>query len=665
MIYTLSYRILALALAGGMAMAGHGAAAQTTVPTPSPAPTPKPTASPTPAPLPNAPPTSPPVPKQKEMNPPPPPPAPKSSRPPLSNQELLDLIARLTPAAKLPPIPVVPVETKSNKSAVKKANKELRRVRQIYSEQCMARGNGNYAMGANGVQACEGVLSMPPEKSTGGLFAITYTANDNLDTKAVYHQKHAMHLYFDQKYDAALTALAASDAIGRDRKDIMFDGSTGLGNQMLRALIFHAQGKSEEALAIIAAARKLRPHALSLQMALNRIENSISPDVDRILARMDANKAQDPDATRGALSLSILLGKIDAAAKIADDVSVTNPKRIGGWAVTGDADANGRFVKDRELDLKRAYVWAAAGQKAKSDDLLGAVRAAAAAYPGPVPAPKFKGEKISKDQIAKHAARVAAADQLKAKTEKWTKAIALRAEALTKTGEQMQDALDAARITDIEAGIDVLRLLKFENPKDRMGLIVFTKQQDSELLRGFTELRQTDLAKLLPYSERLEAVPKFGAGDGLISARETGYSQAKEDGDDEYAPRTIRFGTFSGSGAQADELLLVAAANYAQKEGKDSFIMLSRQVIKRQTTVYGYYGYGGNTYDSGYEASMRAVLLNSKALPSEWADKADRLILVQTVQDEIKRKYDVIEARKAGEKAAKDAAEKAADKKKG
>jgi hypothetical protein len=31
---------------------------------------------------------------------------------------------------------------------------------------------------------------------------------------------------------------------------------------------------------------------------------------------------------------------------------------------------------------------------------------------------------------------------------------------------------------------------------------------------------------------------------------------------------------------------------------------------------------------------------------------------VQTVQDDIKRKYDAIEARKAGEKAAKEAAEK-------
>ncbi len=557
----------------------------------------------------------------------------------------------------LPSIPELPDPKMASKSDVKKAKKELRRVREIYRSACFALGIQNVHVGATGLEACDGLLIIPHDElvTSGLLFSV---GPENWDSVASIQQRRAMHLYSLNKFADAIAAIDASDAIGRPRGDSLFDGSIGIGNHILRALSLHGLGKTAEAKAILATARAERPYALSVQQAINRTENHISPDIDAILARIAANKTQDPDALRGALTLGILMGKTEAASKIADDVSVANPKRIGGWSVTGDSDANGRFVADRGLDLKRAYVWAAVGQTQKAASLIASVRGDADSYAGPPPMPKFKGEKISKDTLAKFAAKVQAAKKLSDEADAWEKAIALRSDAQSKTGEEMQAALEAAKIMKIEAGIDILRLLKYQNPKERMGLIIFLKQQDSELMRGYATLTVRDLPALLPRGEQLYQVPKFGAGDGMINARETGYSQAKEDGDDEGAPRTIRFGTFSGSGPMADELLLLAAANYAQTDSKDSFVMLSRQSIKRTTTTYGGYGPGYQS-DAGYEASMRAILLDSANVPPEWADKKDRIISVKMVLDTIKRKYDGYEARKTSERAAKEAKERA------
>ncbi len=565
-----------------------------------------------------------------------------------------------SPYSTLPPIPAIPVATATNKSAVKKATKEYRRVREIYRWTCFALDIHNIHVGATGLEACDGLLKIPhDELVTSGL--LSSVGPENWDSVAAIQQRRAMHLYSLNKFADAIAAIDASDAIGRPRGDSLFDGSIGIGNHILRALSLHGLGKMAEAKAILASARAERPYALTVQQAINRAENHISPDIDSILARMAAQKTLDPDAMRAALTLGLLMGKMEAASKIADDVSVANPKRIGGWSVTGDSDANGRFVADRALDLKRAYVWAAVGQTQKANTLIASVRADAASYAGPPPVPKFKGEKISKDAIAKHAAKAAAAGKLSAEADVWEKAIAFRSDAQSKTGEEMQAALEAAKIMQIEAGIDILRLLKYQNSKERMGLIIFLKQQDSDLMRGYATLTARDLPALLPRSEQLFQVPKFGAGDGMINARETGYSQAKEDGDDDSAPRTIRFGTFSGSGPMADELLLLAAANYAQKDGKDAFVMLSRQSIKRTMTTYGGYGSGYQS-DAGYEASTRAMLLDSANVPAEWADKKDRIISVKMVLDTIKPKYDGYEARKVSERAAKEAKERVKNK---
>jgi hypothetical protein len=100
----------------------------------------------------------------------------------------------------------------------------------------------------------------------------------------------------------------------------------------------------------------------------------------------------------------------------------------------------------------------------------------------------------------------------------------------------------------------------------------------------------------------------------------------------------------------ADELALLAVAQYAKKEGKDSFILLARRLIKRTTNVSGYYT-GRYSFDSGYESQMRVALLDSANLPAEWAEKRHRLIMVSQVLEEIKPRYDALEARKAASKA--------------
>jgi hypothetical protein len=197
-------------------------------------------------------------------------------------------------------------------------------------------------------------------------------------------------------------------------------------------------------------------------------------------------------------------------------------------------------------------------------------------------------------------------------------------------------------------GQDVIRQIQFTNPVTGEYVKRTISKTDERIASEILKLDANDLRDLLPDPEYLSQVPRFGsAGDGILFARENGISQAKEKGSD---IRTIRFGTTSGTGPMADELSLLAIAQYAQKEGKDSFILLARRSIKRTTTVSGYYT-GGYSFDSGYESQARVILLDSNNLPPEWAGKTGRLIMVKQVLDEIKPRYDALEARKAADKA--------------
>lgn len=486
-----------------------------------------------------------------------------------------------------------------------------------------------------GLSACDAMLASPVD------------ASDPWDRRAVFLQARAAHLVALGAYDVALEALDEADAIGATRNDPLFNGGVGVGNAMLRSFILGQQGKRVEALSEINRGRALRPHAMVIGRNFDRIEQHINNSIDQMLDTGVSRVKWQPDLMRWLLPLYIWRGNMEGASRIVDDVSTVNPKPIGGWTISGMQSAGKQLSDDIEIQMQRAYVWAALGDAEKSASIIKAVQADINEYVGPKPVAE-QGRKVSKREMREYDARVAEGNAIALNIGRWQGAMELRAEAAVRPAEELFDRVDQLDLAGMAAGLDVLRQMRFANPKEQQQVKALLRTLDSDISGKILKLNGRDLQDMLPDPEYLESVPRFGgAGDGILFERENGFSQAKEKGTD---IRTIRFGTTSGSGAMAEELALLAAAQYARKEGKDSFILLARRSVKRSTTVSGYYTVG-YTYDSGYESQLRLVLLDSANLPAEWAGKRHRLIMADDILSAIKPRYDELEKRKAAEKA--------------
>jgi tetratricopeptide (TPR) repeat protein len=535
-----------------------------------------------------------------------------------------------------------------------KARKEARRKREADSTNCLSKsvsivGRPIIPLFSQGEKSTTDVRVIPSIglSSCDAMLALAPDDDDAWDRRAQLLQGRATHLIALGAHDAALESLDEADAIGATRNDSLFNGGLGIGNSMLRAFALGEQGKKEAALAEISRARNLRPHASFIGRAFDQIENHLHYDIDAMLEKGVSRIKWQPDLMRGLLPLFIWRSNMEGAARFVDDVSTINPKPIGGWTIDGTQSAGRQLRTDIEIKLERAYIWAALGNIEKSGSIIAATQSDIAEYIGNKPVAE-PGRKVSKSAMADYEARVNLGRSIEDLVERWQGAIQLRADTASMPAEALFDRAQKLGVTYLIAWLDFLRQLKFSNAEKQAQFTALIEKSDKNISDNFLKLDVHIVRDMLPEPEYLADVPRFSsAGDGILFDRENGFSQAKEKGSD---ISTIRFGTNSGSGPMADELALLAVAQYAKKEGKDSFILLARRLIKRTTNVSGYYT-GRYSFDSGYESQMRVALLDSANLPAEWAEKRHRLIMVSQVLEEIKPRYDALEARKAASKA--------------
>jgi tetratricopeptide (TPR) repeat protein len=483
------------------------------------------------------------------------------------------------------------------------------------------------------------------------LLGIDLDEDDPWDRRAAVLQRRAAFLIALKDYDQALADLDAADAIGKTRNDALFDSGIAIGNGMLRAIALGRTDKVEAANAELDRVGAMRPHAAALGAAIDRIRFHFSKDIDQMLARNSAKVRWQPDIMRMLVPLYIWRGDLESASKYADEVSLIDPKPQSGWIMSGVGGLGGDVQKKIELDMQRAYIWSGLGQTEKGKALTAEARADIAEFVGSPPVPE-KGGKVRKSEQRDYDARKAKGTQLEDLVGRWEKAITLRADALVKPAEELSERDSTALGVGTVAAIDIMRKLKFKGTEEGEAVSKLIKDLDTAIANDLFKIDNADLSKLIPEAEYLNDIPNFGwGGTQWLFGNGKGYSQAKEKGTD---ISTVRFGTFSGSAPTAEELALLAAAQYTEKEGKDSFILLARRAIKRtQTISYGYYGGGGTTYDAGYESQLRLVMLDSAAIPAEWQSKKARLITVKEVRDALKPRYDAFEARKAAAKAAR------------
>lgn len=391
-------------------------------------------------------------------------------------------------------------------------------------------------------------------------------------------------------------------------------------------------------------------------MTADAIELSLSPGDTALPLRLMADRFRiDPDVARTLIYLYVMNGDLKAAAAMGERVSLVDPKLRGGWSL-GGADSEEDSVRDRvRMDCTKAYVAAALGDKAAAAAQFAAVGQYLDTYLGTDPRLiADKNQKPSKGKIREYEERLAIVTKQRELLAEWQDVAAKRENLPERNAEAL-----FARFKTYKHSVDVLPAL-VEQIRHLSTLVPAAegtriKAEADGLVRVLTGrmsvLSAESLGGMMPKPERLDHVPKFAStASKWLFSDGSGYSQAKEAGSD---VRTVRYESIVGSRALVEEMLLLAAANYARQEGKDAFVILSNRTLQRRTTMVGWGG--GNTFDSGVEAQARIMLVNAAALPPEFASSTDRVITVAEVERDIKPRYDGYTARKAAIAAAKKA----------
>jgi hypothetical protein len=517
-----------------------------------------------------------------------------------------------------------------------KERKEFRKEKERNSGLCFYKGALGLQHPEDKVQACDWLLSQPPDPDAAW------------DYRAQLLQRRALLLTNAGAYGRAIEALDESDTIGDAASDPLFDLGIGLGNDLIRAFILEQQNQTEAAAAILDAVRTKRPYSPSIARAADQIGAGIGGNLRSFVGLLEARQRIDPSVNQSLLALHLMLGQLEPADRFGDQVSLVDPKMHGGWQLEGD-DPFEALEESIQVAGTRAYVANAMGDKEKSSRLLTAAWQLVADYIGPDPS--AGNNRPNKSVWEQYVRRRAYEPQLVAKITAWESIIALRAN--VEAGKT--DGVDAA-LERFEKSTELLpAILELLGRQEEIhsggvggGGRSYVDQLRDSLLADEIGLKADRLIAILPQPEHLSTVPKFKSNEGSwLWGGTMGYTQAKE-GDGEI--RTVRFESLSASPAMIEEMLLLAIANFARTENKDGFIVLTSRTFSRviHTTGWG----GGYSNDAGYEAQARVQLIDTANPPPELVGSEARFFTVAEIDRELLPRYEAYAARQAAEKAA-------------
>lgn len=543
------------------------------------------------------------------------------------------------PAPKAAPALPIPADPKAAKDQAKAA----RKAREADGPACANREALKPWMIKTMIAACDRLLAMPTDPA------------NSWSWRAEVLQYRALALVNAGDLKNAIDAIDESDAIGATQPDPLFDLSTGIGNKMIRAYIMGRRGETKAARELLAQVRQQRPWSTTVVAGADAIELSLlGGDSEEITRRIGARYRIDPDVARMLIYLNLMRGDLKGAADMGNRVSMVDPRMRGGWTLQGAGSEDENLRNRVRIDCTKAYVAAALGDKAGSAAQFATIEQFIAGYIGPDPRnvdPKLRPDK---SQIKRFEERLATGTKLRAMVADWQDVTAKRDSFAEKDFKALSERFKAypSSADLLPALFDQTRVL---NARQTGKEAAETKLFLDGFLRGLTgsitRFTPDQLGQWVPRPESLDQVPRFASSASKwLFTDGSGYSQSKEGEGD---IRTVRYETMVGTRSLVEEMLLLAAANYARQEGKDGFVILSNRTLGRRTTMYGYYGGGGTTYESGVEAQARIMLVNTAALPAELAGSADRVITVAEVERDLKPRYDGYMARKDAIAAAK------------
>lgn len=447
----------------------------------------------------------------------------------------------------------------------------------------------NPGIGAGGVAACDAALADPALQAS---FVMR---------RAHLLQAKAMHQIAVGHFDEALASLKESDATGRPEP--LFDGSVGEGNRALKAAALYGLGRADQAESVLQELERLRPYATSLRMLASEIRTQFEDDPAKEIAMLEGQAAVNPVAQRRLFWLAMIFDDHAAALRYAPGIRFDKPRERIGWNIENSEAKKYALIEEQaEFSGALAYAQSVSGMSDAADATIREMQATIADWAKPPPQPP-EGSQWSKLQRRDFEIRKTTAVMATDKLAEWEVAVTLRAEAKGKTFEEIGELIKTRRPTGL-AFSSLLALSSVSGPAEKAQLQAFLKEFESRknaarLQRERLGLEQ--IVAMLPRPETPAMRPKMQVeGSNILRSDLNGYGIRENE---EPGSVTVRFGTATGSVAMADEAVLLAAANYAVKKGKDAFFIDTREVVQRTTYMVGMYA-GGGPIPSGYEVRL-------------------------------------------------------------
>lgn len=443
-------------------------------------------------------------------------------------------------------------------------------------------------------------------------------------------QGKALHLIAMEKDEEALAVLRQSDSAA-PAGDALFGESIGIGNRALRAISLYRLNRGDEARAELAAIERSRPYANSLRSLARTVRLIFEGDTEAYFRLLRQEAGYDPNLIELIFRASILYGRFDDAASIYGQISDDLPRNHGSFVIQGlEAQGYERITERADLAGAMGYTLVAQGKAEAARALIAKARKdLAAASTPPVPT----GGRIRGSVQRDYDQRVSAATSGGGHLDGWEQAIALRAAAPTLGLMELAERARTTLPRNTPVILDLIRQGKVASEEER-------RIADSEITRALDDARRralvldyAQIAKMLPRPESARTKPSFKrAGDGIILDNNQGF-YSKKHGDSEAL--TVGYASNLAPPAMVEELAMLAAAMEARQAGKDGFVIQSRLLIQRSTTVVGYGASSG--VPSGYDVRLRILPVGKAGLPAGL--DSGRVIDAVQVHDRLYPKY--------------------------
>lgn len=479
-------------------------------------------------------------------------------------------------------------------------------------------------LGPSGQAACERVLT--DRRLKDGFWI----------RRAHILQMRAMHALASNDIALALAALDESDGLGTRARGPSFARSLGAGNQAIRVYALIQVGRRDEAREALDRLRTVRNWSASTGEMVFFLEMQLDSNHENFVHQLQARARLQPSANAGLFNAYFLTGQFAEAIEIYPLIDYSGPQGNNNWVIVGDRSAQREALLARtDVMGAAAYALAASGQRDEAEKLLR--KPQALAHAGLTrPSSSSDGRPPSSDAMRAYEHDLPYFRAAKDKLDRWQAGIALRQELTNASIPDFEQALLTARNTVSPMSVpDLVRTAaRAASPHDatqwEQVLSDMNARMEQERVRSLA-ISPAQLLAMLPKVETDKAVPVLKpAGDGFYLS-DSGLSRLQETNPD------IWFFRYTHKVAPieaAEELVMLAAAQTAERQGRDGMVVLDVDKVSRQAE------WGGDRGAAGNEAQLRAQFVNLADLPPDIAATNWRVIPVRQMLEELSSRYE-------------------------